>query len=141
MTNERYRIECAVLRSRLPENIYKFIDLDKPSAHLCMAARTNRGTLYTLYIELAGFPESLPRVFVTQLLRDHAGRPLNEASARMHTLPSDYGWTRLCHYGFSFWKANVSLYKIYVKCRLWLEMYELHLQTGNTIDYYLNHQH
>ena len=34
----------------------------------------------------------------------------------------------------------VSIYKIYIKCRLWLEMYEAHLRTGKNIDFFLNHQ-
>ena len=141
MTKRRYKMECEVLCAHLPENSYRFFDLDKPSAHLCMAARTNRGNLYTLYIELADFPASPPPVYVTKKLRDYFGKALTDVSIEMHTLSTDCSWTQLCYYSFCSWKVNVSLYKIYIKCRLWLEMYELHLQTGNTIDYYLNHQH
>lgn len=140
MDAERYQAELTVLRGRLTPNLYKFFDWDKPTAHVVMAARTNRGTIYTLYIPLDGFPERLPKVFVTQMLRDKNGSPLDSPSGAMHTLSSENGWTRLCHYGAASWRENVSLYKIYVKCRLWLEMYELHLQTGKPIDYYLNHQ-
>ena len=65
---------------------------------------------------------------------------MNSPSASMHTLSSENGWTRICHYGCNSWTPNVSLYKVYIKCRLWLEMYETHLRTGKPIDYYLNHQ-
>ncbi|MBQ3289217.1 MAG: hypothetical protein IJH50_07395 [Kiritimatiellae bacterium] len=105
-----------------------------------MAARTNRKNIYTLYIPLDGFPESMPKVFVTRMLLSRSGEKLDSPSASMHTLQSENGWTRLCHYGSNSWTSDVSLYKIYIKCRLWLEMYELHLQTGNDIDYYLSHQ-
>lgn len=141
MTAQRYQAELTVLRRKnIASNLYKFVDLDTPKAHVVMAARTNRGTIYTLYIPLDGFPQAIPKVFVTQMLYAKDGTPLDSPSAAMHTLSSENGWTRLCHYGYDSWSANVSLFKIYVKCRLWLEMYELHLQTGNPIDYYLNHQ-
>ncbi len=140
MTAQRYQAELTILRRKLTNNLYKFADLDTPKAHVVMAARTNRGTIYKLYIPLDGFPQSVPKVFVTQMLCAKDGTPLDSPSAVMHTLSSENGWTRLCHYGYASWSANVSLFKIYVKCRLWLEMYELHLQTGKAIDYYLNHQ-
>ncbi len=138
--SDRYRLELHVLQQKLPPNLYRFCDLDKPAPYLLAGARTNRGNVYTLRIELAEFPLHIPKAFVTRMLQDRAGRPLSGASASMHTLPSEHGRTRLCHFGYDSWTPLVSLYKIYVKCRLWLEMYELHLQTGHPIDYYLNHQ-
>ena len=91
-------------------------------------------------MQLDGFPEYMPNVFVTKMLYSRDGRKLDSISATMHTLTSENGWTQICHYGFNSWTPDVSLYKIYIKCRLWLEMYELHLQTGHNMDYYLNHQ-
>ena len=140
MDNARYGLELQVLQQKLPPNLYRFCDMDKPAPYLLAGARTNRGNVYTLRIELAEFPQEIPKVFVTRMLQDRAGRPLSGASASMHTLPAEGGRTRLCHFGYDSWTPLVSLYKIYVKCRLWLEMYELHLQTGRPIDYYLNHQ-
>jgi hypothetical protein len=35
----------------------------------------------------------------------------------------------------------VSLYKILMKARLWLEAYEQHLRRGEPIDKYLSHMH
>ena len=75
------------------------------------------------------------------MLKNKMGVDLDSPSASMHTLTSENGWTRICHYGTNSWTPNVSLYKVYVKCRLWLEMYETQLRTGKNIDYYLNHQH
>lgn len=140
MTQRRYQAEQQVLNRYLTQNLFKFQDMGTPNAHLVMAARTNRKNIYTLYIPLDGFPESMPKVFVTRMLLSRSGDKLDSPSASMHTLRSENGWTRLCHYGSSSWTSDVSLYKIYIKCRLWLEMYELHLQTGNDIDYYLSHQ-
>ena len=140
MDAERYACELQVLQKKLPPNLYRFMDMDTAEPYLVAGARTNRGNVYTLRIELADFPLRLPKVFVTRMLADCNGHPLDSSSASMHTLPSENGRTRLCHYGVDSWTPMVSLYKIYVKCRLWLEMYELHLQTGHPIDYYLNHQ-
>lgn len=141
MDQLRYEAEVAAFQKYgLPSRMFRFFDRGTPNEHLVMAAMTNRKNVYTLYIELCDFPNRIPRVFVKTMLRDRNGNNLDSASGGMHTLPSAHGWTRICHYGFDSWKPSISLYKVYVKCRLWLEMYELHLQTGKSIDYYLSHQ-
>ncbi|MDY5596495.1 MAG: hypothetical protein SPG40_03225 [Kiritimatiellia bacterium] len=38
------------------------------------------------------------------------------------------------------WTPGVSLYKIYIKCALWLNIYEVHLKTGKPMEYYLKRQ-
>lgn len=140
MDRERYLAELAVLKSRLPENIFRFCGMETSEPYIMMAAVTNSKNIYTLKIELGTFPMSVPKVFVTQMLKNKNGEDLDSCSASMHTLQSEHGWTRICHYGSASWNPYVSIYKIYVKCRLWLEMYEAHLRTGHLIDYYLNHQ-
>lgn len=140
MTSERLNAEKQVLSRFLPLNTYLFKDLGTSCPYILMAARTNRGNVYTIRIDLQGFPNSLPPAFVTKMLRTKTGEVMDSASASMHTLPSKYGYTRICHYGPNSWGPNVSLYKVFIKCRLWLEMYEQHLKTGKPMDYYLNHQ-
>lgn len=124
----------------MPSNTYIFKDLNTSQPYVLMAARTNRGHVYTIRINLDVFPNSIPHAFVTKMLKTKSGENMSGASASMHTLTSEYGYTRICHYGTNAWNPNVSLFKVFVKCRLWLEMYENHLQFGKTIDYYLNHQ-
>lgn len=140
MDEKRLNAENAVLAKHLPTNLYRF-EKDGKILWLKAAARTNRGHVYTLAFELRNFPAGVPKVYVTQTLKNKAGEPLLSACGKMHVLTSERGWTRICHYGSDAWTPMVSLFKVYVKCRLWLEMYELHLQTGKPIDYYLNHQH
>lgn len=140
MTKERYALELLVLQQKLQPNLYRFMDTNTSEPYLIMAARTNRGNIYTLRIDLEHFPEEIPVVTVLNNLRDRGGHIMNQVSGAMHTLGLHRGHTRICHYGPGSWTPNVSLYKVYVKCRLWLEMYEMHLQTGNNIDYYLGHQ-
>lgn len=140
MTPERKNAELNVfMRMGLPPSSYMFQTYEgKPC--LLMAARTNAHNVYTLHIELDQFPNSVPKVFVRKMLRTYYGDFMNDCSANMHTLTSEHGWTRICHYGYESWTPNVSLYKIYVKCRLWLEAYEAHLQTGKPLDTWLTHQ-
>ena len=140
MTPARYQAELAVLRQKLPGNLFLFCDMNTDHPHVRFGARTNRHNIYTIDVQLANFPEEVPPVFVTQMLHDAQGNPLDECNGSMHTLTSENGWTRICHYGFMSWTPAVSLFKIYVKARLWLEMYEQHLHSGKPIDYYLNHQ-
>ena len=142
MTSERYSEELSVLRRKLSPNLFRFLDMGTSTPHLVLAARTNRGNVYTLYVDLRGFPDSSPpKVFVKQMLQTRSGEDMDGCSAQMHTLASEHGWTRICHYGGESWTPYVSLYKIYIKCRLWLEMYEEHLATGYTIDTFLKHQY
>lgn len=140
MDNARYQAELNVFRKKLPSSWYCFEGIGTSSPILKMAARTNSGNVYTLHFDLSQFPMSVPKVFVTKMLKTKNGVDMSGASSAMHTLGSERGWTRICHYGSGSWTPNVSLYKVFIKCRLWLEMYEAHLRTGQNIDYYLNHQ-
>ena len=143
MDNERYQAELRLLTRKFPGNAFRFFNVGLGSVgepYLRIGAKTNSGTVYTLHMDLSSFPMSQPKVFVTRMLKDARGNDMNSASGSMHTLTSERGWTRICHYRTSSWTPAVSLYKVYVKCRLWLEMYEAHLRTGKPLDYWLNHQ-
>ncbi len=143
MDNQRYEAEKGVLIEKLGSNLVKFMDMNTSRPYVLMGARTNRGNTYTLKVELQDFPNQVPKVFITAPKRplcDRSGSPMTEASASMHTLPAENGCTRICHYGFSSWKNNVALYKVYIKARMWLEVYEMHLQTGHPLNHYLKEQ-
>lgn len=139
MTPERLKLEKKVLDHFIPNN-YVFKDISTPRPYVLLGARTNRGNVYTMRVDLDNFPNSIPPAFVTKMLKTKNGENMSGPSASMHTLSSEHGYTKICHYGSNAWQPSVSIYKVYLKCRLWLEMYELHLQTGNPIDFYLNHQ-
>ena len=141
MDSARLQTEESLLSRKFPANVFRFFNKDNPQiAYLRIGAKTNQGNVYTLHMDLTDFPMQQPKVFVTKMLKSKLGKDLDGPSATMHTLTSENGWTRICHYGCNSWTPNVSLYKVYVKCRLWLEMYETHLRTGKPIEYYLNHQ-
>lgn len=148
---QRYQLEKDVLRQEhFPENAYRFVGIGTSEPYLRIAAKCNSGKVYTLHIDLKEFPEQIPEVYVTKMLKDYNGNDMDHPSATLHTLTAKNGWTRICHYGSNSWRSSrvwsgsewvpsVSLYRIYIKCRLWLEAYEAHLATGNNLDYYLKH--
>jgi hypothetical protein len=141
LTPQRLAMERAVLARKLPENTYHFCNMQTDCPFLAVAARTNNGNIYTVRIELMAFPDRVPAAGVSRMLCDRLGHPLDTCSGLMHVLNCDWqGGTRICHYGPNSWTPNVSLYKVFIKCRLWLELYELHLQTGKPIDYFVVHQ-
>ncbi|MBQ7609455.1 MAG: hypothetical protein IJU76_16040 [Desulfovibrionaceae bacterium] len=140
ITANRYRAEINALRLSLPSNMFKFFDMDTDKPYMKMVAVTNSKNMYTLRVDLDRFPEEMPKVFVTKMLKSKRGEDLDSPSSSMHTLQSEYGFTRICHYGFSSWRPNIALNKVYLKCRVWLEAYEEHLKTGKAIKYYLGEQ-
>ena len=141
LTPQRLAMERAVLARKLPANTYHFCNMQTDCPFLAVAARTNSGTIYTVRIELMNFPDQVPAAGVTRMLCDRMGRPLDTCDGQMHVLNCDWqSGTRICHYGTLSWTPNVSLYKVFIKCRLWLELYELHLRTGKPIDHFVVHQ-
>lgn len=137
----RYRAEVSFLQLSLPNNMFRFCDMDSDKPYVKMVAITNSKTTYTLRVDLDEFPETMPKVFVTKMLQSKLGVNLDSPSHAMHTLSSEYGFTRICHYGSQSWKPEVTLNKVYLKCRVWLEAYEAHLETGLNICDYLGSQY
>jgi len=127
-------------RKNFLSGAWKFVNLNGTRPFLAAVVKTKVGNIYTIQIELERFPQNVPKVFVAQMLRRCDGEAMDSSSRSMHTLDSEHGWTRICHYGVDSWTPGVSLYKIYIKCALWLNCYEAHLRTGKPMDYYLSHQ-
>ena len=140
MTQERFRMEDAVLAHYLPRNMFRFRDMSTNAPCLQAGVVTNDGACYVLHFKLENFPNGNPSVYVEEMLRTKSGELMNGASSSNHTLSPWNGWTQLCHYNDGCWTNDVSLWKVYLKCRLWLEMYRAHLRTGKPMEYYLNHQ-
>ena len=140
MTASRFHAEVDALQRSLPPNMFKFFDMDSDKPYVKMVAITNSKNMYTLRVDLDQFPESIPKVFITKMLKSKSGEDLNSPSHAMHTLASEHGYTRICHYGNTSWRPDVALNKVYLKCRVWLEADEAHLQTGDNICDYLGTQ-
>jgi len=106
--------------------------------------QTNSGQAYMIraYIPV-DYPNSIPGVVVlSPLLTDHKGQDLRAQgmSTLMHILEPTQGNLTICHYRPEKWHPQITLYKVLVKVRLWLEAYEGHKASGKTMDDYLKHQ-
>lgn len=64
MDKERLRAEQDVLRQKLPENAYRFMDMDTAKPYLVLDEITNRGNIYTIRIYLDEFPQDDPKIYV-----------------------------------------------------------------------------
>ena len=139
MSPTRLAAEKRALGLYLPQNAFVFKE-DEVEPYVLMAVKTNSGHLYTLRIDLGDFPNSIPDMMVTKMLLTKNGERMDNTSAKMHTLSAKHGYTRICHYGGNDWTPMVSIAKLYVRGRLWLEIYDgRHLKTGKPMDYYLKH--
>jgi ubiquitin-protein ligase len=124
------------------EKQFRFLNIGTPSECLMFAMKTNSGAVYTLRIDIpSDYPNSIPAVYVTnpKPLRTKFGEPMLEPSPDMHTLSGKDGCVRICHFGVNSWSPRQTLAKVIMKCRIWLEVYESHLQTGVAIGYILKH--
>lgn len=146
ITQQRLTIEKQALDFGFPRR-YVFHNIGTSNEWLELGLRTNAGKTYRLKVVLGGFPYSKPTVYVifpTPFdLRDFRGKLLKDygVSALMHLLtPDSFGNIQLCHYSSNSWSTNVTLYKVALKCLVWLNCYDGHLRTGQPLDYYLKHQ-
>lgn len=104
---------------------------------------TNNGKNYVLRVDLpADFPNSCPNVVVVSppVLLQKNGQPLPENSSAFHTLNHEGGCIAICHFYPPDWNAENTLFQVFMKGRLWLEAYQGHLETGQTLDVYLPEQ-
>jgi hypothetical protein len=106
--------------------------------------KSNTGTWYTIWLALSDFPNGAPQMYIIEPreLKAYDGRLLSSIvnNRPMHLLtPDANGHPQICHYNGQFWLPKVSLYKILMKARIWLEAYEQHLRHGRPIDTYLSH--
>ena len=140
MTSERYYNENMILDHYLGPKAYSFGGIGTSRPFLKAGVRTNNGKVYVLYYDLSTFPSTKPKVYVTQMLRTKKGELMDSPSAYNHTLTSWNNWTQLCHYSDDQWTPDITLWHVYLKCRVWLEVYQTHLRTGRDIGGILNHQ-
>lgn len=136
----RLQQEEQVIRHYMNGKQYQFGNIYSDCPYLRIAARTNSSKVYVLRIEMKGYPNVKPNAYVEMMLRDCHGKPMDSASSTNHTLsPHANGWTQICHYHPSAWGPHMSLWMVYTRCVLWLNIYEQTLRTGIDMGEYLNH--
>jgi hypothetical protein len=105
--------------------------------------KTNVGNRYKIRVYVpSDFPNSRPDMVVLSPypLKGFLGIDMKEhgTSGSMHTLsPETYSYVQICHY--RDWLPSLTLYKVVLKGRLWLEALEAHKRTGQPIDKFLPH--
>jgi len=144
MDSARLALESTILERYLPRR-YAFVHpTDSSRSYLDVGLKTKSGNTYRLKILIPpDYPSAMPLVYVVhpKPLYDYHKQDLTSigASGKMHVLTSADGCVQLCHFKGSLWHTNITLYKVALKCLIWLEAYHNHLLTGNDIDYYLRH--
>lgn len=140
---QRYRLaqEKKILENHLPGfNFYE------PTGNTYASGEfyTNCRNKYGVRIEIpSGFPDECPRAYVSTPnplwgYRNEKTILSYKVSHTMHTLsPHSNGWVQVCHFRPERWNASNTLYKVFIKVRLWLEAYEGHRATGRNIDDFL----
>lgn len=141
MDNQRKQLEEQVISHYMGgTKSFAFGDLHTDTPYLRIAARTNSGKVYVLRLELDNYPAKKPNAYVECMLRDCHGHLMDAPSSTNHTLsPHSNNWTQICHYHPNAWRPDMSLWMVYVRCVLWLNIYEQTLRTGNDMEYYLRH--
>lgn len=141
MDARRKQLEEQVIRHYMGSSkSYQFCDLATSKPYLRMAARTNSNNVYVIRIELADYPNSKPNAYVETMLKDYKGHKMDGASGSNHTLTAhEKGYTQICHYHPEAWRPDMSLWMVYVRCVMWLNVYEKSLRDKKPLDYYLGH--
>lgn len=142
-TRARLAKEQEILTRYFPGAHLQFTD-DPARACVVVAMSTSRRNRYVLWLSLGDFPNAPPRMYIVEPapLRDWKGKRLSKrgASSKMHLLgPNAHGHPQICHHSDAAWTPNVTLYKVVMKGRIWLEAYELHRLKRRPIDRYLPH--
>jgi len=146
MDKARLNLEIEILERYFPRR-YAFIYPHDPSrSYLDVGLRTKSGRTFRLKISIpSDYPNAMPSVYVVhpKPLLDFSNNNLISIapSGKMHVLSPSDGCIQLCHFDRSLWHSDMTLYKVALKCLVWLEAYQNHLLTGNDIDYYLRHCH
>ena len=142
---ERLGLENQILqRDGLSQfQIYQFQSGE--SFYLWGSHKTNAGNSYAVYGPIpSGFPHSRPPIYI------YEPNPLNGygftktinsygLSHNMHTLANGPGgMVQICHWREDRWHSGITLNKVMIKVLLWLEAYEQHLATGQTISEFVS---
>lgn len=136
---DRYRLlqEEQVISHYMGGNrkAFQFCNLETNTPFLRIAARTNNGRVYVLRIELQNYPNAKPNAYVECMLKDYRGHDMDGASGSNHTLSAhEKGYTQICHYHPDAWRPDFSLWMVYIRCVMWLNIYEHSLITGKPMD-------
>jgi hypothetical protein len=138
----RLAYEEALIREHMPH--FWFRDHAKAGLTTVWGEHvTAANRAYTLCIWIkAGFPYEMPGLYVTSPcpLYGYRGKTIQSwaeeySSHTMHVWKSDWNdYVKICHTKEEYWNASDTLLSILMKGMLWLEAFEVHYRTGQSID-------
>ena len=114
----------------------------KTRVELEMKSSSNKAYKLRLYLN-EDFPNSCPHMAIVhpKNMRTRDNEPIPLLNSSFHTLGLTVdGFTKLCHFSPDLWTQDNTLYQVLMKGIMWIEAYEGHLQTGNSMDTYLGEQ-
>ena len=123
----------------------KWIDPTQPTeTRVELEIKSSSDNAYKLRLYLKeDFPNSCPDMAIVHprniRTRDKRELPLLDSSFHTLGLTVD-GFTKLCHFKSDLWTQDNTLYQVFIKGLMWIEAYEGHIQTGNSLDTYLKEQ-
>ena len=139
----RLGVEKAILDKYFPNDRVRWSNPSNVNSWVEITMASNSNKVYKIRVYLAAdFPNSCPEMVMVspQNLKQRNGTALPEVSAIFHTIGMKDGYNKICHYQPELRTADITLYQVFMKGRLWIEAYEGHLTTGNNMDVYLKHQ-
>lgn len=119
---ERLIAEKSILERNFPSNCYRFLDMNTNSPYIVLAAKTDHGNLYTLRIDLELFPENRPNMYVVNNLDMDRNKTFLNSNSPIHTIECEKGMMLSDYIGS--WSPMTSIYNVYYRGKMWLEMYE-----------------
>ncbi len=141
ISQKRLLVEKQVLDYGFPDR-YRFHHENSPDAYVEIDITTLSGNTYLVKFILGDFPYSPPTVYVMhpEKMINFNGVPLSKMgiSDSMLLLQSDEDdHIQLCIYRHHTCDSSVTLYRVALKCLIWLHLYEEHLKTGMAINKFL----
>jgi hypothetical protein len=136
---QRINLEGVLLSNEGMGQFVLSYDRAQESYHISGYAQSSSGKNYGLCLLIPdGFPYSRPPLYLTDPHPLYAADGTRIASLgishSMHTLaPHANGMIQICHWRDSRWHSGIRLSKVFLKGLLWIEAYEQHLATRNSI--------
>ena len=142
---ERLTLENQVLRADGFDQFQVYKNNSYASYYLSGTHYTNAGNRYDIWSPIpSSYPDSRPPIYVTKpnpLPSYERGVYINSYSIShsMHTLcTGPNGEVQICHWRDGRWHRGITLNKVMLKVVIWLEAYEQHLCTGQTISSFVS---
>ena len=138
----RLGLEKGILESKL-KNVSWYNPTSAGNTRVEWRVNTNSGRSFTLRIYLStNFPNECPVMVVSSpsspLMRKD-GTNLSFGGRDDHVYGIHDNLTQICHFIPGKWTNDNTLYQVFMKGRIWLEAYDIHLRTGEDLSKYLAH--